>query len=229
MILYTHPPPTKRPSLGHRRHSMRLNLKSENMDLTSLTGIRRGSATYLNTWRNRSLTLRMPSPSPVFPPSSSASSLSSTAAHTSSDPVSCSRKAKKACFVHPVVTAVIEPKVYREEKKVRFAVPLTSIPLRSEGEREGLRLPGTPYDNNTGTICDDVQRHYKGLCMCDRGHLEEYAESLDEDMEDAESSDEDAEPVGFQFRGPVFHDDYSEMFPRPLEDVWGEMGYGIAL
>ncbi|KAK7179541.1 hypothetical protein PSPO01_14371 [Paraphaeosphaeria sporulosa] len=197
-ILYTLPPPPKRPSLYHRHAFTRLNLKTENMDLSSFTGFHRGSETYLNTRRNRSPAGWIPSYSSVFSFSFSSSFISTVSSvpsinarassetvsslfpatsNASPDPFLPSSKEKKVRFAHPVVTAVSEPKV--DQKKVRFAMPLTNIPLRSKEEREGLRLPGTCYGTNTGKICDDAQRNYKGIFMCDHNESEEYVESSD--------------------------------------------------
>lgn len=88
----------------------------------------------------------------------------------------------------------------------------------------GLRLPGTPYDGNTGPICDDPSSHYRKICMCNRMKLEEYVESY------ADSTDQDAEPVGVEYRGPLFHDHDSEIdvFEKPEQDAWEEIEYCLA-
>ncbi|KAJ4346702.1 uncharacterized protein N0V89_010634 [Didymosphaeria variabile] len=187
----TLPAPSNRPSLRHRRNaSSRLNLQSENMGLSSFTGIRRASETYVNTRRNRVQAGRSSS--------SSLSSISSTTAQSTPDcapsPVS---EGKKVRFVHPVVTAVIKSKIY--EMKVRFAEPLTSIPPRSKEERAVLCLPGTPYQKNSGPICDNAPGHYARMCMC-------FTESFPEFSEEGYT-----DPFTFKYNGRVYADD-NKMF-----------------
>lgn len=219
MFSITTSPASRRSSTKNRQDYKRI--KREDMDLSSFKGIRRGGKTYINTLRNRSPAGRDPSsPSPFSSSAlSSVSSFFSITAQSSLEAVSSSCvdadaslnpvMEKKVRFVHPVVTAVLEPKF--QAQQVRFAEPLTNTPLRSEEERADLRLPDPCYANNTGPICEDPPSHYKQQCMCYLGQSAGHADGL--------------EAADFEYSGPLFYDEVS---PQPAQNAWKNRGYGLA-